>query len=123
VIVTDHQFPHVKTIIEELDERFGRILRQLLGELHEHHDVEVTLREILRALLGGRDEVRRSRRIDDLERMGLEGHQQTAAIRPSGPLRDLPEHTPVAQVDPIEGSDGHRRAAAVPGQRRVLRHR
>jgi hypothetical protein len=116
MIVTDHELLHVKPVEQEAHERLGRVLRQRPREPHEDHDIELALSQELAPLLRQCEQGRRRRRVHDLHGMGLEGHEQAAALGSARACRDLLEHLPVAEVDPVERPDGDDRALPIVGE-------
>ena len=108
VIVPDHQLAHLAAVEQDpIDELLGAQPREPPVEPDEEHVIERQLRQDLAPLGIGREERRRRLRVHDLERMGLEGHQNAGAPRRVGPARNLAQHRLVAQVDAVERADRH----------------
>ena len=120
VIVPDHELLHLAPIEQDaFHELFRAQARHPPVEAEQHDVVERGLCQEF-SPLRSRHQNRRSRLgIHHLERMRLEGDEDTRPARRRRPIGDLAQHRLMTQVHPIERADGDRAAAR---QRRQSAH-
>src|SRR5436190_11693152 len=107
VVVAQHQLPHGELRSQHVaDELLGAEPRQV-GREWEHRDaVHARPGEQLSFFVRERQQLRRRRRVDDFERVGLEGHQHALEPPPPRlrPPHDLRQPRLVAAMHAVEGA-------------------
>ena len=112
VIVPDQQLLHPETLAkDELDKLFRAVGCEVMRERHDREVIHAGLRDHFELFLGRREKERRSRRIDDLERMRIEAQQKTWCADVARSFHQPANALDMTQMHSIERPDGDNSSA------------
>jgi hypothetical protein len=116
MVVADDQFTYLAPLEQNFPNELIRCQSsQLPIEPEDNHVIKRGLGQNLQSLRAGGQQWRRRSRIDNLQRVGIEGHQHAGSSGVASSSGDLAQHRLMAQMDPVKRP--YRNGAAV-GQRR-----